>query len=208
MNEASSQLGHGEPPIGPGRFILVVGPSGGGKDTLIRLAQTACEGNANIVFPQRIVTRDASLSENNSSMSPAQFFEARARGDFAVHWEAHGLHYGLPRAIIAEIRAGRTVVANVSRTIIGSVRHVFANVTVILVTAPLDVLAARLAARARTSDGPLAARLRRDIPSAAPDFIVNNTGRAEEHASELLHAIEDYGARAGSKPTQSNERSN
>ena len=43
----------------------------------------------------------------------------------------------LPRAIDDEIRAGRTVVANVSRTVIGAMRRTYADVVVISITAPL-----------------------------------------------------------------------
>jgi ribose 1,5-bisphosphokinase len=49
--------------IWPGRLVLVIGPSGAGKDTLIGLAQAACADGNDVVFPQRVVTREASSLE-------------------------------------------------------------------------------------------------------------------------------------------------
>lgn len=176
--------------IGPGRLILVVGPSGAGKDTLIGLAQSARAGDDRIVFPRRVVTREASSFENNEAVSQMVFGQMLARSDFAFQWEAHGLRYGIPRSIIDDIRAGRTVIMNASRTIIDSARRSYANVRVIAVTAPADVLAQRVAARGRASDGRIEDRLRRAIVSAEPDFTINNIGSAEEHAAELLKVID------------------
>lgn len=175
--------------IGPGRLLLVVGPSGAGKDTLIGLAQAACTGDTNVVFPQRIVTREASSFENNEAVSPMQFGQMLAHGDFAFQWEAHGLRYGVPRSIVEDIRAGHAVVVNASRTIVEFARRSYANVTVVSVTAPPEMLAQRLAARARPSDGQLDDRLRRAVVTAVPDVVINNVGRAEDHAAELLQAI-------------------
>ncbi len=175
--------------LGPGRLVLVVGPSGAGKDTLLALARTACDGDGRTVFAQRLVTRPASCFEENASLTPAQFEEALERGALALHWEAHGLRYGLARAIDDDIRAGRTVVANVSRTVAAQARAAYAAVTVVAVTAPADVLAARLAARARTSDGSLVARLNRSVADAAPDVTIVNVGRLEDGARALLAAI-------------------
>src|SRR6201991_1963537 len=109
--------------IGPGRLILVVGPSGAGKDTLLGLAKSACAEDSFVVFPRRVVTREASASEDNVQLSADEFRQALARGDFAMHWEAHGHSYGLPRAVDDDIRAGRSVVANASRTGIDAARH-------------------------------------------------------------------------------------
>jgi ABC-type phosphonate transport system ATPase subunit len=40
-------------PIGPGRLVLVVGPSGAGKDTVIAGTKAACAGDPGIVFSRR-----------------------------------------------------------------------------------------------------------------------------------------------------------
>lgn len=176
--------------IGPGRLILVVGPSGAGKDTLLGLARAACADEDDIVFARRVVTREASAFEDNEQLSAEGFRSALQCGEFAMHWEAHGHCYGLPRAIDDEIRAGRTVVANVSRTVIEPIRRAYCNVVVVAITAPSEVLAKRLAMRARTSDGTLELRLRRAAAeNAAPDKTIVNVGSAEFHARQLVQVI-------------------
>jgi ribose 1,5-bisphosphokinase len=181
--------------IGSGRLVLVVGPSGAGKDTLLRLARAACVDDHDIVFPRRIVTREASADEDNVAVAPQEFRRAREHGDFAMHWEAHGHSYGLPAEINDDIRAGRTVVVNVSRTVLGAMRQAYANVVVVAITAPPDVLAARLAARGRRSDGDIAERLTRNVDdaSAHADVTILNAGSAEYHGRQLLRVIRNEG---------------
>ena len=191
MREAPTISGDRPAAIGPGRLILVVGPSGAGKDTLLGLARAACADDGSIVFPRRVVTREASCFEDNEQVSLDAFRQARSQGDFAVHWEAHGHCYAWPRAIDDELRAGRTVVANVSRTVIDAMRRAYADVVVISITAPPEILAERLAKRARSSDGQIADRLNRAVDgvAAAPDVTVTNVGDVEHHARELVQII-------------------
>lgn len=181
--------------IGPGRLVLVVGPSGAGKDTLIGLARAACAEDQAIIFPRRIVTREASAAEDNVAVSADEFRRGLDHGDFAVHWEAHGLSYALAREINDDIRAGRTIVANVSRTVIPMLRQAYANVVVVAITAPPDVLAQRLAARARVSDGNIAERLSRavDDASAQADVTILNAGSADYHGRHLARVIRGEG---------------
>ena len=191
MSEAPTISGRRPAAIGPGRFVLVVGPSGAGKDTLLGLARAACADDGGVVFPRRVVTREASSFEENEQVSPDAFRQARDDGDFAVHWEAHGHCYALSRAIDDELRAGRTVVANVSRTVIDTIRRAYADVTVVSITAPPEILAQRLAARVRSSDGPIEQRLHRavDDMAAVPDVTIINVGGAEDHARGLVQII-------------------
>jgi ribose 1,5-bisphosphokinase len=181
--------------IGPGRLVLVVGPSGAGKDTLLRLAQTACIDDPDIVFPRRIVTRASSADEDNIAVNEDEFRRARDHGDFAVHWEAHGHAYALPTEINDDIRAGRAVVVNVSRTVIAALRRAYANVVVVAITAPPDVLAQRLAARARHSDGNITDRLARSVDdaSANSDVTILNAGSADYHGRQLVRVIRNEG---------------
>lgn len=191
MSETVTAAEEQEGAIGPGRLVLVVGPSGAGKDTLLRLAQAACADDHDIVFPRRVVTRASSADEDNIALSPDEFARARDHGDFAVHWDAHGHSYALPLEINDDIRAGRAVVANVSRTVIAELRGTYANVVVVAITAPPDVLAQRLAARARHSDGNIADRLARSVDDAwtNADVTILNAGSADYHSRHLLRVI-------------------
>ena len=191
MTETLTHTPGGANAIGPGRLILVVGPSGAGKDPLLGLAKAACADDPNIVFPRRVITRQASVSEDNEEVSVGTFQESVAGSHFAVHWEAHGHCYALLRAIDDDIRAGRTVVANVSRTVIAKMRRAYADVVVVSITAPPNVLAERIALRARGSDGRHDQRLNRTVEdaSAAPDVTIVNVGSVELHAREFVRVI-------------------
>ena len=191
MSETVATANDAAGAIGPGRLVLVVGPSGAGKDTLLRLARAACADDHDIVFPRRVVTRASSADEDNIAMSVDEFARARDHGDFAVHWDAHGHSYALPLEINDDIRAGRAVVVNVSRTVIAALRQTYANVVVVAITAPPDVLAQRLAARARHSDGNIADRLARSVDdtSAGADVTILNAGSADYHSRHLLRVI-------------------
>src|SRR5436190_5099524 len=138
-----------------------------------------------------VVTREATAFENNDSVSPDDFWQAHGEGEFAVHWEAYGHCYALPCTINDDIRANRTVVANVSRTVIEAMRRAYANAVVVSITAPAQVLAERLESRRRSSDGQLTERLVRkvDAVASASDVTIINVGSAEHHAHELVRII-------------------
>ena len=191
MSEAPTVAEDQSVATGPGRLILVVGPSGAGKDTLLGLAKAACADDGSIVFPRRVITRQASASEDNEEVSAGTFEAALARDEYAVHWDAHGHRYALSRAVDDDIRSGHTVVANVSRTVIAGMRQAYATVLVVSITAPPNVLAERIAMRARGSDGKIEQRLQRTVDEAAavPDVTIVNTGSVDYHARQLVRII-------------------
>src|SRR5258707_518003 len=121
--------------IGPGHLILVVGPSGAGKDTVLTLVRAATQHDETIVFPRRVVTRPVDGAEDHDSSTDAEFDRAVADGAFSVWWSAHENKYGIPVSAEDAIRVGRTVVCNVSRGVVTSLRERYAAVTVVMVTA-------------------------------------------------------------------------
>lgn len=141
-------------------LVLVVGPSGAGKDTLLNAARRALAGDVRFHFVRRVITRPADPGgEDHEPVTEANF----ATWQFALQWQAHGLRYGIPADVADDVARGVTVVANVSRGVIAEAATRF-PVRVIEVTAPPQVLAARLAARGRESATDIAARLARDVP--------------------------------------------
>jgi len=151
-----------------GGFVLVVGPSGAGKDTLLGLARTELADHPQFVFPRRLVTRCSSIWEEHDTIDDAEFDRGLAEGRFALAWRAHGHGYAIPERCMAEAASGRIIICNVSRTVIEPARKRLPNVSVVEITAPREVLAARLSGRGRSDDADLGARLERS--QAVPPF--------------------------------------
>jgi ribose 1,5-bisphosphokinase len=175
----------------PGRFIGVVGPSGAGKDTIIAGAKDALTKDPTVIFPRRVITRGTDESEQHDSVDETEFERRRGNGEFALHWQAHGLYYGIPRSTDDAIRAGHTVICNISRGVVAAARTRYACVTVFQITAPAEALAQRLAGRARDSDGPLSARIERNQAylDFTADVTIDNSGSADAAVRQLLAAI-------------------
>lgn len=208
MSTSSRSGPEGAPrsPIGPGRLVLVVGPSGAGKDTLIRAARSRLEHDEAFLFPKRVVTRPASEAEDNMEADPVTFERMAEAGGFAIAWSAHGHRYGIPAVVDHAIYEGRTVVCNVSRDVIAEARRRYGHLTVVEVTAPPHVLAARIAARGRSSDGASGDRLDRrpGLPVEADATLVND-GPAETAIGQFLAILAGPGGArsAGSRATGS-----
>ena len=170
--------------------MLVVGPSGAGKDTLISIAASKLRAEARIVFWRRIVTREADSSEDHDSLTPEAFDAAEARGEFALAWRAHGHGYGLRRGAMRGLEMGDTLVFNVSRAVVEAARAQFARVRVVYVTAPPDILASRLKARGR--DGDIASRLVRAVDVTRPsdvDLVIENIGDRDANGGILAELL-------------------
>ena len=172
-------------------LILIVGPSGAGKDTLLNGARDALSGDSRFRFVRRVITRPGDLGEEaHESVSEQEFALRREAGDFALSWRAHGMHYGIPADISMDLAQGRVVVANVSRAVVAEAAEQF-PVSVIEVTAPADVLALRLAARGREDAVDMARRLSRAIELRLPveRQLVANDGTVAQGVRRLLAAI-------------------
>lgn len=181
-----------------GLLVLVVGPSGSGKDTLMVGAARALIDDPRFRFVRRVVTRPEAAEAHEVAADEATFKVRREAGGFALHWEAHGLQYGIPADIAEELRAGRVVVANVSRGVLAEAAERFPTL-VIEITVSDWVRAIRLRKRGREAPGEVTARLLRDvpIPQGIPVFTIVNDGTVangiEAFADFLLNVtVEDH----------------
>jgi phosphonate metabolism protein PhnN/1,5-bisphosphokinase (PRPP-forming) len=172
-------------------LVLVVGPSGAGKDTLINAAKAALGDDPGFVFPRRVVTRQAVASlEDHDSVTPEQFALQERNGAYALSWEAHGLCYGLPISLVSDLAASRVVVMNGSRAMTGAAVDKFPGTRIMLIEATPEVRASRLAGRGRESATEIEARLRREVAAPMPDAIrIDNSGARDDGISRFVAAL-------------------
>ncbi|MDX2266123.1 MAG: phosphonate metabolism protein/1,5-bisphosphokinase (PRPP-forming) PhnN [Hyphomicrobiales bacterium] len=177
-----------------GVFICVVGPSGAGKDTLINAARAHFASDARFYFPQRYISRGATPDEPHIPISEAEFERRRRANEFFLHWRAHGVAYALGRDVDAALQAGKTVVANISRAMIGAARDAWSRTLVIHVTVDPAVLRARLEARGRDSAEDVNARLQRgaevEVTPAPWVRPFDNSAHVSETAPRFMALIE------------------
>ena len=174
-----------------GAVFAVVGPSGAGKDTLIEAARQA---RPDLVIVRRFITRPESAGgEDFHGVSDAEFDARRDRDEFALHWKAHGLRYGIPKAQIDLRHDGHDVLFNGSRAALERAVEVMPDLRVIRVSAPSAVLLERLLARGRETRAEIEERIMRasyDIPAGLPVVDVRNDGALAEGVTRFLAALQ------------------
>jgi ribose 1,5-bisphosphokinase len=178
-----------------GCFVAVVGPSGAGKDTIMDAARVALAGDTRFHFVRRIITRPQMPgTEDHDSLDEASFAKAAGEGAFALHWQAHGLSYGLPKSLEDEIAEGTVVIANVSRRVLGDIRRLYTSRSVVVITARSDVLAERLASRGRESREEITARLAREVSfddDAGDVVTIDNSGDVNASTETFLRHLKE-----------------
>jgi ribose 1,5-bisphosphokinase len=173
-----------------GVLVLVVGPSGAGKDTVIDAGRAAFRNNDHFHFARRLITRSATPgTEDHDTCSLAEFDDAVSRGELALEWAAHGLRYGIRNMSLAGLAREQIIVASISRKVVPVAEGLAGRVILVEITAPVAVLAQRLSARGRESEFDIAARLAREVPlrvRRAEHVVICNDRSAEEAQAEFI----------------------
>ncbi len=174
-------------------MVLVVGPSGAGKDTLMSALRDRLKDRQDVHFARRAITRACDPdAEDHETLTHHEFATRVANGETALAWEAHGLGYVIPKACDARILSGETVIANGSRRVLQRAADKYQTAIVLLITAPVDILADRLARRGRESRADIERRLQRaDLePQTVDNHVrIETSGTIDDGVQKMLAAL-------------------
>ena len=133
---------------------------------------------------RRVITRAPERGgEAHDAVTRDAFAAMVAAGAFALHWEAHGLRYGIPAAVTRQLDAGTECLVNLSRGALADAAAVFPRCLVLNITAGEGTIARRLAARGRETRGEIAGRLaraQRPLPEGLEVVHISNAGPLPE----------------------------
>jgi len=141
------------------RLIYLMGPSGSGKDTLLRLLAAALQDGEPVRVARRCITRASGADEASVEVSDTGFERIAAAGGFALQWRSHGLRYGIGVEIDGWLAQGAVVLVNGSRRHLAAARARYPALTAVEVVVAPAVLADRLARRGRETPAQIAERL-------------------------------------------------
>lgn len=169
------------------KIVLIVGPSGVGKDTLLRYAKEVYAQKLN--FVKRYITRQADLNESNYYVDEYAFEVLRHNGYFASHWNAHGNLYGIPKRFL---ESGLNIIS-ISRSRIKEFEAQYDNVYTINISIPKELLEQRLLNRARENKEEIEKRLSRTYEKIEARRLIefDNSKALEESKEKFIKLLKE-----------------
>ena len=175
-----------------GRLIVLTGPSGVGKGTLMR---ALLERHPELYYSVSATTRPPRKGEIDGKhyyfMSRSKFEQLVARGEFLEWAEFAGNYYGTPReSVLSQIRAGKSVVLEIELEGARQVRASFPSAKSIFILPPsIEELENRIRGRGQDPEEAIHRRLNRakEEIMAASEFDVQIVNDDFEKA---LNAVE------------------
>lgn len=179
-------------------LFYLMGASGSGKDSLLRYARHHPLADAEVMFAHRYITRPVEAGgENHIALTEREFAKYRNKGCFVMHWQCHGLHYGIGFEVEHWLSKGLSVVMNGSRGYLDEAARRYRELRPILVRVSPDVLAERLRQRGRESDTQIAERLQRTqclrLPAHPRMTIIDNDKSLKDAGDQLVRLITNAG---------------
>lgn len=173
-------------------LVYVMGPSGVGKDSVLRFARVNLGSGDKIAFAHRYITRPPEISgENHVALTRPEFDARREAGLFAFDWKAHETCYGIGIEIKSWQKAGFIVVMNGSRRHFSEIFASTGDIVPVLITASPQILESRLARRGRESTSDMMARRARetDLPDVSSIIVIDNSGPIEIAGSRFVELL-------------------
>lgn len=177
------------------RLIYVIGPSGAGKDSLMRWLRERSAGQPAFKWARRTVTRLAhDSSSDDISVDVEGFEKTELAGGFALQWQANGLRYGIRHEELVPLLTRRHwVFINGSRSYLQTCALRFPGMTVLHITADEEVLRQRLMQRGRETPNMVEARIHREstvtVPAQSILIQVVNNRSIDEAGREMLQQL-------------------
>jgi phosphonate metabolism protein PhnN/1,5-bisphosphokinase (PRPP-forming) len=172
-----------------GLWVIVCGPSGVGKDSVLRHAGQLLRNHPRIVFARRHVTRTGT---DDAALTREELAALLARNGAAWHWQAHGHDYVIGADYAHRVAQGDLVVVNGSREHAAGLRG-RADVRTVLITAPAETVNQRLIARGRENAEALARRMERNamLGGAHAHHVIVNDGALETAGAALADCLRE-----------------
>ncbi len=179
-----------------GTLVYVMGASGSGKDSLMGFARQQLSHHPSICFVHRYITRPADAGGENHIALTGPEFEARVRARlFALHWQSHGLRYGVGIELNQWLAKGMTVVVNGSREYLPTAQQAYPELLPVTIDVSTRVLRERLLARGREDAEAVDKRLQRHAELRSQPLsgrVLNNDGPLEVGGRRLVNLLLEH----------------
>ena len=177
------------------KLYFLVGPSGVGKDSVLRKLKTRRYSDTQPLVAHRYITRPLRIEdENHIELAEFDFRRRSDSGLFLFEWTSHGYHYAIGREIKKWLKSGNSVIVNGSRQYLSEARQRYKDLVPVWMHVSEDVLRERLLERGRETEEQIETRLlrNRELAHLKPKdgVYIDNDQTVEDTIGQLLSLME------------------